>query len=75
MIIDGKKYEVKELTMEQGFAIMSGGELDVPTLIRASITIDGRPAGEGEISMKVAQKLMPAVLKANGLEDNSEGNA
>ena len=74
MKIDGIEYEVRELTMEQGFAILKGGELDVPSLIRASILVDGQPAVEGEISMRVAQKLMPEVLKANGLEERDPGN-
>ena len=74
MKIDGIEYEVRELTMEQGFAILKDGELDVPSLIRASILVDGQPAQEGEISMRVAQKLMPEVLKANGLEERDPGN-
>jgi len=74
MKIDGIEYEVRELTMEQGFAILKDGELDVPSLIRASILVDGQPAVEGEISMRVAQKLMPEVLKANGLEERDPGN-
>ena len=74
MKIDGIEYEVRELTMEQGFAILKDGELDVPSLIRASILVDGQPAVEGEISMRVAQKLMPKVLKANGLEERDPGN-
>ena len=74
MKIDGIEYEVRELTMEQGFAILKDGELDVPSLIRASILVNGQPAVEGEISMRVAQKLMPEVLKANGLEEREPGN-
>jgi len=74
MKINGIEYTVRELTMEQGFAILKDGELDVPSLIRASILVDGQPAQEGEIPMRVAQKLMPEVLKANGLEEREPGN-
>ena len=74
MIIDGVEYEVRELTMEQGFAILKDGEMDVPSLIRASVLVDGEPAKEGEISMRIAQKLMPEVLRVNDLEGREPGN-
>ena len=75
MKIKGVEYTVKELSMEEGFHLFgSSGELDIPALIRASVMIDGVPAKEGEISLGVAQKLIPEVLRANGLEAEEGGN-
>ena len=75
MKINGVIYEIRELSMEDGFALLNenDGALDIPSLVRASVLIDGQPAGEGDISFGVAQKLMADILRINGLEA-TEGN-
>lgn len=75
MEINGIDYQIKELSMEDGFALLkeNDGVIDIPTLVRASVLIDGQPAGDGDISFAVAQKLMAEVLRINGLEA-TEGN-
>lgn len=74
--IDGAKYEVKELTMEQGIPLISAtnGTLDIAGLIRAATTINGQPVKEGEISFATAMQLMPVVMELNTFAGAASGN-
>ena len=74
MKIDGIEYTVRELTMEEGFEIIGDGEIKIPELIRACVLIDGVAPEVGQLSMRVAQKLMPEVLRVNGMSEDAEGN-
>jgi len=72
--IDGATYTVRELSMEEGFPLFSAeGKLDMPSLIRAAVTIDGRTPEKGEISLSTAIKLMPHVNELNSF-GGGEGN-
>ena len=65
--IDGKTYQVRELTMEEGMPLLTGasGQPDMAAMIRVSTKIDGKPAKEGDITMSVAMKLLPLVNELN----------
>lgn len=73
--IDGDLYEVSELGMDAGFALLSeDGELNIPAMIKATVTRNGEKLeGEDPISLRHAQKLAPIVLKLNGMEPVEEG--
>jgi hypothetical protein len=75
--IDGKVYEVVELSMEAGIPLISreNGALDTAGLIRAATRIDGVPAKEGDLSFGVAMKLMPLVMELNMFSGGEAGNA
>jgi hypothetical protein len=74
--IDGNQYTVREVTMEEGFPLISAGSgnLDMPGLIRLATTINGKPAAEGDISFATSMKLMPVVMKLNTFVGGAEGN-
>lgn len=74
--IDGNKFEVRELTMEEGLPLMSSvdGNVDIAGLIRIATTINGKPAKQGDISMGQAVKLMPVVMELNNFTGAEAGN-
>ena len=75
MKINNIEYTILELSMEEGFEVIGDGQVNIPDLIRACVLIDGEKAKPGQISMRVAQKLMPEVLRVNGMSEDGEGNA
>ena len=71
--LDGIVYEVSELGMDSGFAMLGeDGQLDAPTMIRAAVTMDGAKIEQDGISLRHAQKLLPVVLRLNGMESTGE---
>ena len=75
--IEGKTYEVRELSMEEGMPLISAtsGSIDIAGLIRCATRIDGKPAKEGEIGMGAAMQLMPVVMELNSFAGAEQGNA
>lgn len=75
--IDGKGYEIRELSMEEGMPLINpdNGRMDIPALIRLSTFINGKPAQQGDISMSAAMKLMPLVMELNSFTGGDAGNA
>lgn len=74
--IEGRKYEVKQLSMEEGIPLISAstGNLDIAGLIRAATKIDGQPVKEGEVSFATAMQLMPVVMELNTFAGAASGN-
>ena len=74
MKINNIEYTIRELTMEEGFEVIGDGQVNIPDLIRACVLIDGEQAKPGQISMRVANKLMTEVMRVNGMTEDGEGN-
>ena len=71
--IDGIIYEVSEIGMDDGFAMLDDdGSLNAPAMIRAAVKLDGQAIEQNGISLRHAQKLLPMVLKLNGMEAGEE---
>lgn len=75
--IEGKSFEIRELTLEEGMPLISTttGTMDIAALIRAATTINGHPAQPGEITMGEGMKLMPIVMELNSFAGGDSGNA
>lgn len=75
--IDGKSFDVRELTLEEGMPLISSatGTMDIAGLIRAATRINGAPAQPGEITMSEGMKLMPLVMELNSFAGGDSGNA
>lgn len=75
--IEGKTYEVRELSMEEGMPLISAqtGNLDVAALIRSATKVNGQPVKEGDISFAAAMQLMPVVMELNSFNGGASGNA
>ena len=72
---NGKIYSAREIPLEAGFAFIQGdGSVDMAGMMMAAILIDGEPAAEGEVPMKIGMKLMPEIMELNGLDGEEEGN-
>lgn len=74
--IEGKVYEVRELTLEEGMPLLakSSGKLDMVDLIKAATRVDGRDVGDGEVSFSAALQIMPIVLELNSFVGAAAGN-
>jgi hypothetical protein len=77
LVIDNTTYEIRALTMEEGFSFINvaTGAPDVVGLIKAAVRINGAPVAEGSISMSDSMKLMPIVMRLNLPQEAASGNA
>ena len=69
----GKTYTVREIPLEAGFSFIGGdGQVNMAGMLRAAILIDGVPAEEGEVPLKVGMALMEEVMQLNGLDEKKD---
>ena len=77
--IGKRTFEVRQLTMEEGYAMIGktgGEELDIPTMINACVTQNGKPLKPNTLSFQDANTLLPTVLELNSanLDEGKAGN-
>lgn len=76
LTLDGVEYEILVLGMEDGLEAMDEeGGLNMGTLIRAAVRIDGRKPERNEIPFRHFARLSQAVNRVNGISaKDEEGN-
>lgn len=79
VVIDGKTFTVRELSLREGLKYMNmkTEEVDLPSLLEHSVTVGGQPVKEGELTMGEGIALLPVVMRLNRLgaaNGNAEGN-
>lgn len=76
LVIDNTTYEIRQLTMEEGFSYINvaTGAPDIVGLIKAAVRVNGQPVAAGAISMSDSMKLMPIVMKLNLPQEATAGN-
>ena len=68
-------FQVRQLNAKEGMPILMGaadGNIDMSALLEIAVSTGGNPIKADEISVGVAAKLLPVIMRVNDMEAGEE---